>query len=335
MEKVDRVITYLAYARRNMKQMMDYKNLKHVHLLFRGFTPDKGHYYDFKKYGYKNYVTDATRYLKTVFINYNNRNLIQDKYGCYLFLKEFTDKVVPVYALIDRGELYFVDKYPTLDELLANQTKLVLKPRVGRGGDGVMVVTVQGGKVYLNARECFDFRAAIKRLKNYIIVPYVEPHSYSARIFPGSLNTIRLLTCVLDGKIELLRAGHRFGADYSSNVDNVSHGGVSALVNLESGVLEDVIWIDQKNHKKLKADLHPITNERILGVEIPNWQSVRDDVMRTHGLIRFVKYIGWDIAITPTGYRIIEANSASDLDAPQLHFPLLLDDQNKKFFSRL
>lgn len=333
MEKVDRVITYLAYARRNMVQMMDIRNIRHSHLVFRGFTPDKGHLYDFKKYGYKSYVTDATRYLRTVFINYNNRGLIQDKYGCYLFLKEFTDKIVPVLGLIDNGELHFVHEYKTQEELFDNETKLVLKPRVGRGGDGVMVVTVNGGRVMLNGKNCPDFARAINHLKNYILVPFVEPHPYSAKIFSGSLNTIRLLTCVIDGKVELLRAGHRFGTEYESNVDNVCHGGISAMVNTESGVLEDTLWVDQKNYKKKDANFHPVTNEKILGVQIPRWNSVKEDVMSIHESIKFVKYIGWDIAITAEDYRIIEANYASDLDAPQLHSPLLLEDRSKRFFS--
>jgi hypothetical protein len=250
-------------------------------------------------------------------------------------LKEFTDKTVPVFGLIDNGELFLVGKYKTCEELFANEKKLILKPRMGRGGEGVILVTAVEGKVFLNNKMCEDFNQAVKNIKNYILVPYVNPHPYSAKIFPDSLNTIRLLTCVLDGKVILLRAGHRFGVDPATNVDNVCHGGISTKVNIGTGFLEDPILIDQKHRKKITAEVHPVTKERILGVEIPRWHEVKNSVIKLHEDIKFIKYVGWDIAITHDDYRIIEANYASDLDAPQLHSPLLIDDENKKFFAKL
>lgn len=334
METVDRMLSFLAFARRTGVQLLDLKNLKYVHLIFKGFTPNKGYIYDFKKYGYESFVTDTTRYLNTVFINYPNREMLNDKYACYLFLKDFTDKVVPVYGLINNGYLFTVNKYRDADELFESERKIVLKPRNGRGGEGVIVLDVERGRISAPGQGEVDFPTVIRNLKNCILVPYVHQHEYASKIFPGSLNTIRLMTCILNDKAVLLRAGHRFGNVNTGNVDNFSQGGVSTIIDLEAGTLQDpVIW-DGKNRRRCPVEVHPGTGEQILGVQIPRWHEVKNSVLALHESIKFIKFVGWDIAITDDDYKIIEANYASDVDGLQMHRPLLVDEPNKQFFSQ-
>jgi len=328
------MISFLAFARRTSVQMLDIRNLKYLHLIFKGFTPNKGYYYDFKKYGYKSYVTDTTRYLNTVFINYPNRDMLNDKYACYLFLKDFTDKIVPVYALINDGCLFTVNKYRDADELFEHEEKVVLKPRQGRGGEGVMVLSINKGKFCTSGGEVTDLNSLIGTLKNYVLVPYVHQHEYSSNIFPGSLNTIRLMTCILEDKAVLLRAGHRFGNASTGDVDNFSQGGVSTIIDLETGTLQDPVMWDHRNRRRRSAEVHPFTGQPILGVQIPGWTEMKNSVLALHQSMKFIKYVGWDIAITPDGYKIIEANYASDVDGLQMHRPLLTDELNRQFFSQ-
>lgn len=328
------MLSFLAFARRTTVQLLDIRNLKYLHLIFKGFTPNKGYYYDFKKYGYKSYVTDTTRYLNTVFINYPNRDMLNDKYACYLFLKDFTDKVVPVFALINDGFLFTVNKYRDADELFEHEQRVVLKPRQGRGGDGVMVLNIENGKIYTSKGEAKDLTSLIRPLKNYVLVPYVQQHEYSSGIFPGSLNTIRLMTCILDDKAVLLRAGHRFGNANTGDVDNFSQGGVSTIIDMETGILQDPVMWDHKNRRRRSIEVHPFTGQQILGVQIPGWTEMRDSVLALHQSMKFIKYVGWDIAITSDGYKIIEANYASDVDGLQMHRPLLTDEPNRQFFGQ-
>jgi len=333
MEKVDHLLSFLSYSRRILTQLTDRKNLKYAHLIFKGFTPNRGHYYDFKKYGYKSYVTDSTRYLKTVFINYNNRDLLDDKYGCYLFLKQYTDSATPVYGLIDNGELFLLKPYATESEMFASEKKFILKPRKGRGGDGVMLLEVKDDGFYINGKHRTSFIDIYKGLKNYIINPFVQQHAYAAKIYPNSLNSIRLLSCIQDGKARVIRAGHRFGVKGTGCVDNFSSGGIFSIIDLASGIIENTTVWDSKKYKKRIIDEHPDTGERISGVQIPGWSKMIEEMIQLHESMKFIRYVGWDVAVTPTGYRIIEANYASDLVGLQLKTPLLLDEDNKQFFS--
>src|SRR3712207_7643846 len=55
------------------------KTTKYFYLIFKGFTPDKGLLYDFKKYGYDSYVNDYARYITTRYINYKYKDLLDRK----------------------------------------------------------------------------------------------------------------------------------------------------------------------------------------------------------------------------------------------------------------
>lgn len=333
MEKFHRIITYLSYFRRVGIQLLDVRNIKHFHLIFRGYTPNKGHFFDFKKYGYDSYVKDTTRYLKTVFYNYNNRDMMDDKYACYLFLKEYSRRPVPVYALIEKGTCHFTKPIRSVDHLLTTGSKFVVKPRKGRGGEGVKILEARGGRFYFANTEFSSFDDCFHGLDNHVLSPYVFQHRYAAEIYPGSLNTIRLLTGVLEGNIILMKAGHRFGVERTGVVDNFSQGGIFANINLDTGVLESpAIWNPQK-YRTEHPECHPSTNAPINGVAVPRWHEVVAEILILHRSISFIKYVGWDIAITANGFQIIEANYASDLIGLQLDTPLLLNKEHKKFFS--
>jgi len=331
MKRIDQVLAFLAYSRRVVMQLFNYRTAKFFYLIFRGFTPNKGIYYDFKTHGYNSYVTDYSRYLKTVFINYKFRNLFKDKFVSYFYLKQFTDKVVPIYALIDGGLPFLIKENTTLENLLKSEGKFVIKPRMGRGGEGVVVLEVINGKYHLNGAPV-SFPNLFTRFKDHILVPYVTPHDYAVKINPKSLNTIRLLTCVLDDEVLVLRAGHRFGGKNTGFVDNFAQGGISANINVETGEIDDPTALDGKTFKKLKVFTHPDSKEKISGIKIPYWHTVKRDIVKLHDSMKYIKYVGWDIAITPEDYRIIEANYVSDLDGLQMHAPLLTNEISRKFY---
>ncbi|HEY1024547.1 MAG TPA: sugar-transfer associated ATP-grasp domain-containing protein [Sphingobacteriaceae bacterium] len=334
MEKFHRILTHLSYFRRVGVQLLNIRNLRYFHLIFKGYTPNKGYYFDFKKYGYNSYVKDTTRYLKTVFYNYNNRDMMDDKYACYLFLKEYSSRPAPVYALIENGICHFTKPVTSLTKLLETGQKFVIKPRKGRGGEGVKVLEARDGRFYFGNREFSSFHDCFTGVNNHVLNPYIDQHSYASSIYPNSLNTIRLLTAVLDGRVILMKAGHRFGAEHTGVVDNFSQGGIFANIDLETGLLErPTIW-NQKDYRTEQMDHHPSTHATITGVAVPRWQEIVSEMLDLHQSILFIKYVGWDIAVTADGFYIIEANYASDLIGLQLHTPLLINDDHKKFFSK-
>jgi hypothetical protein len=333
MEQIDKFIAFLAYIKRILTQGLSLENVPNLHLAFKGFTPNKANLYDFKKYGYESFLTDRDRYLKTRYINYKYRSFFIDKYICYLFLKEYVENVVPVYGLIDKGKCFLLSPQQTLNELFTKENKFVLKPRTGAMGEGILVIDIQDEKAFLNGVAADNNDSLFRGLKDYILVPFVKGHEYSRKIFPKTLNTFRLLTCVLGESIEIIGAIHRFGSSTTGNVDNFSQGGISARIDVNTGLIDNALVLDSTGRNKSKVQHHPETNQQIVGIKIPHWEMVIQKVTALHGSIKFIKYIGWDIAITPEDFKIIEANHVSDVEFFQVHEPLLTNSIAKRFYS--
>ena len=54
---------------------------------------------------------------------------------------------------------------------------------------------------------------------------------------------------------------------------------------------------------------HPTTGARILGVKVPFWNEILKMLDSACRKVPTVRYIGWDVAITPCGPVIIEGNT--------------------------
>ena len=138
----------------------------------------------------------------------------------------------------------------------------------------------------------------------------LEQHPAISKIYPHSINTLRLETYIdTMGKTHILAGLMRFGIG-GSFVDNASSGGFYAAVDLDTGTLTG------KGFQKMKAGkggglfmTHPDTDHPIDGTTIPYFkealQLARDGVKYIPD-----RYIGWDIAITQTGAVLIEGNGS-------------------------
>lgn len=282
--------------------------------MFSGFEPNKSYYYDLSDNNKKHYLSDKFVYINNYFINNNIKYIIQDKLNFYLFMKNFTDRVCPIFGYYGTDKKYYNIKNV---DLLEDNSKFVLKPNKGTKGMGVSIVSE------------IDKNLSIS---DYIVSPLISPNNYSSRIFSKSLNTIRILTGVLNNEVIIISAVHRFGVDGSGIVDNFSAGGISAYIDVDSGKIIKACQIQHK--KKKNVTNHPDTNEMIVGTFIPGWNEMIKELQSIHRSIGFLPYLGWDIAMLENGnFTIIEANHMPDLDLMQCHGPLLSNDKNKKIYN--
>ena len=102
-------------------------------------------------------------------------------------------------------------------------------------------------------------------------------------------------------------------------MDNVDCGGMAAPVVLETGVISDV----GANKAGEAFEFHPMTNTRIPGTKIPYWDEVKAMCLSAMHVVPQVRFVAWDVAITPDGPVFIEGNSFPSHAIPQFaaHFP--------------
>ena len=137
--------------------------------------------------------------------------------------------------------------------------------------------------------------------KQYLIEEVIKQNKDLNKLYDGSINTLRIFT-FYDGKnVNILNTILRIGSN--SFVDNFSSGGMYTFVD-ETGT----IYVPAINQNDDKIFNHPVTNTKIVGFKIPNFDKAIDLVKKASLEIKEIKYIGWDIAITDDGASIVEGN---------------------------
>ena len=102
-------------------------------------------------------------------------------------------------------------------------------------------------------------------------------------------------------------------------VDNVDQGGMAAPIDIDTGVIRTV----GANKNGDRFEFHPITGTRIPGTQIPYWEEVKAMCLKAMHVVPQVRFVAWDVAITPDGPVFIEGNSFPSHAIPQFaaHFP--------------
>ena len=163
--------------------------------------------------------------------------------------------------------------------------------------------------------EVLTAEAAYDRLKNEgfdLIEQPVVQHPELARMYPGSVNTLRVVTAVKDGVCEIVFAALKTGN--GAAVDNMNAGGLSAAIDVRTGrVYTDAIV---KNGGHFAA--HPATDVPYKGFQIPMWEQVRELVAQVCRVTPGLRFVGWDVAVTPDGPILIEGNYIPGYDLLQL-----------------
>src|SRR5699024_6095664 len=258
-------------------------------------------------------------------------------------VKEYI-KTPTIYSLILKGKVYPHIKEPmisnseSLIDQIKKEGKIVIKPYIDAdSGRGIYICEYKEGKILFNgiADEKEDIDFMIEELDKYIVTEYIEQHKYSKGIYPNSVNNIIILTMEDHHNQEVFIpiAVNRLGTEKTGNVDNWGKGGLSAKVDLDSGILSKATS-KPVNNKKIWYSTHPDTGAQIEGVKIPNWDSIKDKVLFLAHQMPYIKYVGWDVLLTKDGeVAIMEANNCSGVNVLQSHRPLLEDERSRSFYN--
>lgn len=140
--------------------------------------------------------------------------------------------------------------------------------------------------------------------KQYLLEERVELHSDIKRLNPPSCQTIRVYTVVdSKGQVHIVDAVIRVGGGNAIQ-DNFHAKGVVYPIDLNRGRIKGV-GKDLHNNEYLE---HPSTEIFMPGYQIPNWSGVLDFAKRAASQNKAARFIGWDIAITPEAFEMIEGN---------------------------
>ena len=164
---------------------------------------------------------------------------------------------------------------------------------------------MQGNGIYKVSRTSVskieNLMLDLKSGKEFLLEEVIENIEEIKNINPSTLNTIILSV--------VLRVG---GAN--ADVDNWAAGGVVYLVDKKDGIIKGE-GLDKKGNFFV---YHPSTNVKVSGFEVPNFNKLISWVKNLAIKNNKAKLVGWDIAVTNSGFELIEGNFAADEHLIQL-----------------
>lgn len=249
------------------------------------------HFEDLSRRGREQYI--GAFELKDAFREINKvgcPEIIDEKAKTYEFYSDYFQRDA---QLIQRR----ADK-DKLEQFLKKHSPCLLKPLKQYGGKGIKKISSE--EVLESDASC----ESILRLAPFLLEEILEQDPEIARFHPQSINTVRYVTFYHEGKLTRILAALRMGR-HGSFVDNASSGGVYSLIDLETGTLITPARSDAGE----EFLFHPDTGIQVLGSKVSKWEELNALVERIVQVLPQQKLVGWDFALTPKGWALIEGNT--------------------------
>ena len=292
--------------------------------LFWNFSKDyKKYRQTFQEYYYCYQFPKLSAKQKAEFLTMRDTQFILRKYRIFypeswvitshkeLFLQKYAEFVHRKWMLVD-------SKTPVEDiQQFIDSFDVIAKPTDAESGRGVYKIKkgegdpqkILSGKLPILLEECVRNVDAL------------------AEFHPASLNTIRVVTLSNGIEAKLFGAILRTGNN-NSVYDNCDAGGYFAEVDTETGEILSNGVTEMGN----EVEAHPTSGKVFKGSICPNWSEVVRVCKKAALYNPQMTIVAWDIAITPQGIEIIEANSVPSI---YIHQVPLHTGVRRKFYRLL
>lgn len=190
---------------------------------------------------------------------------------------------------------------------MADKDVVFAKPDVGESGKGIERLKKEE---FDDLDKMFHY---VKKKKFGVVEEQLKQHEALSKLYPFAINSLRIVTLVteLDGKREaqcvyaVVKTGN--GGHF---VDNLENGGLFCPLDRETGKICGVAHTSALTN----FEIHPYTGVPLLGYEIPYVKEAIELCKKAALVEPKMRFLGWDVCITPTGPAIIEGNDYAGYD---------------------
>ncbi len=223
----------------------------------------------------------------------DSRIILFDKYKAFLHFKDYYQR-----------DIVFVSDGNNVDELNSfcqSHPQFIVKPLSSSCGWGIQLIDMNESSF------CVD-RFLESSPNGFVVEELIKQNAALSNLHPESVNTLRINTVNYGDSVEIKWPCLRIGCG-NSIVDNAGAGGVFGAIDVATGVVTNVS--DEFHHTFTE---HPDTGIPLVGFQIPRWQEACKMAKELAGMIPDCHFVGWDLALTDTGWVMVEGN----------HRPLLI-----------
>lgn len=197
-------------------------------------------------------------------------------------------------------------KFEEISSFLENHSSAVLKPISDFGGHGVQKIK----------RDFFNEETYMNLPQNerFILEECIENSEPLKSIAPGSLNTIRIVTLIdKNSALHILACVLRMG-NGTAVTDNYHDGGMACAIDPATGRLKGRAY----GMNCTEYDVHPYSGIRFDGYKVDHFGECLKTAEKLARVIPEARYVGWDLAVTPSGIEILEGNIPPGEDITQI-----------------
>jgi hypothetical protein len=196
---------------------------------------------------------------------------------------------------------------------------LFLKPEISRGARGALWLRYLGDERYLagDGREMsldgfLDLVAEHSKTQAQMVQVALRNHESLADLAEDSLIVFRIFTCMdRFGQPVATHAMLRTIAKLEPNWHREDEYAVP--VNLVTGEL-GLMCGDKQFGPDDWFETHPVTGAQVKGRIVQHWDAIRDLAVAGHRIFADRMMLGWDVALTPDGPVLVEANAYPDTE---------------------
>lgn len=238
------------------------------------------------------FITDKVRYYL-----YNKLNL-ESNYSLFRNKAE-TYKVFGDYYKRRLIKVQDDEDYEVFVSFANAVGRFMVKQIDGDSGRGAKIIDVRD---YHTLREVF---AEIRSMGTAILEELIVQDPEMAKLHPDSVNTVRIpvVKSAKTGEVHIFHPYLRTGQG-GAVVDNAGAGGILADIDAQTGIVYTP-GVDEAWHQYL---LHPDTQVKIVGFQIPRWNEVIELVKEISAKTTN-RFIAWDMALTEAGWVVVEGNA--------------------------
>ena len=246
----------------------------------------KGDYINLTKEQKKTYVTTKSYYKLLRYLN-------NPKYDATMSDKIVFNRIFSEFL----GREWIDIRNTSLDDFkkfIKNKKTIFAKPPTDFGGHGIKKIEVK------DIKNLEELKNELLSKKLYLVEDAIIQHKELDKLNPYAVNSFRVVTLVKDGKSYILANALRINVD-----DGIAIGCQDAYMRLdESGkvcsrVVDDVVNVYEE---------HPMAKIKFSTVKVPFVKESFEMALKAALVVPEMRYVGWDIAITPNGPVIMEGN---------------------------
>lgn len=221
-------------------------------------------------------------------------NVLQDKSMIEVLYGTIPGISFPRTIVLNCSGIYYDSTRNLIDKqeamaLLYNAGKVVIKPiKGGSSGRGVCVLEIENGV----GQDQLSVEEIISRYGvDFIVQEYLKQNRLLSNVYSHSVNTIRIVTYILNDCINHLPIAIRVGAR-GNRVDNIHAGGIAIGIS-DSGELNSIGY-DNDNRKYIR---HPDTGVVFRGYTLPFIQDIIDSAYSVHSKTPHIGIASWDFTV--------------------------------------